>query len=87
MSGGAGVEHEVRAIAARLAGRSVESIGPEEPIFGGGLDLDSVTVTTLLAEIEESFGVSIPDADLDLTSLRRIDTLARLVASLHAGRG
>jgi len=75
---------KIREIVSRLSGRGAESISPDEPIFGGGLDLDSVTVVTLLTEIEREFGVSLPDEDLDLSAFRQLDMLARMVASLRA---
>lgn len=78
------VEARVRQIAGALAGRSPDEIGAEEPLFEGGLDLDSVSAAALLSELDACFGVSIAEADVELHALRRIDTLSRLVTSLVA---
>ena len=47
---------------------------PEESLFESGY-LDSFALTDMVAEIEQEFGISIPDADL---TPRRFDSVARI---------
>ena len=43
---------------------SAESLGDEDPLFGGGLGLDSVDALELVLAIESEYGIQIQDAEV-----------------------
>ena len=48
-------------------------IGDDQPLFGRGLELDSIDTLELAMAVEEEFGVVITDDDTDtLLSLNRL---------------
>lgn len=48
-------------------------IGDDQPLFGRGLELDSIDTLELAMAVEESYGVTITDDDTDsLLSLNRL---------------
>jgi len=51
-------------------------IGPDEPIFSGRLQLDSVDAAQWVLSVERHFGIQIPDEDLMGESLRSLGALA-----------
>jgi D-alanine--poly(phosphoribitol) ligase subunit 2 len=53
---------------------------PEESLFDSGY-LDSFALTDMVAEIEQEFGISIPDADL---TPRRFDSVERIESYIEA---
>ena len=53
---------------------------PEESLFDSGY-LDSFALTDMVTEIEQEFGISIPDADL---TPRRFDSVARIESYIEA---
>jgi D-alanine--poly(phosphoribitol) ligase subunit 2 len=55
---------------------------PDAGLVSSGL-LDSMSVITLVVEIEEKFGIEIPPEDLDLTSFNTVRGMAQMV---HATR-
>jgi acyl carrier protein len=59
----------------RLCGEDVnpELIGDDQPLFGRGLELDSIDTLELAMAIEESYGVTITDDETEsLLSLNRL---------------
>jgi acyl carrier protein len=63
-----------------------EALGIEVPsastdILAAGI-LDSLALVTLLVEIEQQFGVTLPLEDLDIEGLRTVERIADLVDSL-----
>jgi acyl carrier protein len=72
----------LRAMVCEITGRAPETVHPDAPLFRGGLELDSLSASTLLVGIEERFGVSVAEYDATLDSLRSLATLARLVSAL-----
>ncbi|MDX1983979.1 MAG: phosphopantetheine-binding protein [Bryobacteraceae bacterium] len=50
---------------------------PEEDLFESGA-LDSMVLVELLLELEQSLGVTIPIADLDIDSVRTVRSIAEL---------
>ena len=75
------IESRVLAIVAEVAGRTPESLRLELPLFGGGLELDSLSVVRIVTGIEQELGVGLDDDDLDLAALESVGSLARSVAS------
>jgi acyl carrier protein len=49
---------------------------PEESLFDSGI-LDSFTLTDLVGELEQAFGIKVPDDDL---KPRRFDSVERIAA-------
>ena len=58
-------------------------IGPDEPLFGGRLQLDSVDAAQWVLTVERHFGMQIPDEDLVGDGLRSLGALADVL--IHAG--
>jgi acyl carrier protein len=59
------------------AALSIPAPAPDVDIIDGGL-LDSLTLVTLLFEIEVEFGVQIPLDSLEIDDFRTIERIARL---------
>lgn len=76
------VAEELRELLARLANDpGLLSAGPELPLFAGGAELDSLSGTILLTEIENRFGVDVAAEDLNLDCLATLGTLTDFVAA------
>jgi acyl carrier protein len=60
--------------------QSVAALADDQPLFGGGLGLDSLSGVRLLAMIQAEFGVDIATEDLALESLESVGTLSRFLA-------
>ena len=58
-----------------------EDIGDDEPLFAGGLGLDSIDVLELVLELERSFGVSITDEQTGTKVLRSVDAIADFIVA------
>jgi acyl carrier protein len=59
---------------------SIPAPAPDADIIDGGL-LDSLTLVTLLFEIEVEFGVQIPLDSLEIDDFRTIERIASLVTA------
>jgi acyl carrier protein len=82
------MEARVLEIVASSAGREPELLSLDTRLFGGGLDLDSLTVVRIVTRIEQELGVTLDDDDLDLSALESVGNLARFVKSqLDFGAG
>ncbi|MCL6640034.1 MAG: acyl carrier protein [Candidatus Rokubacteria bacterium] len=57
----------------------VEDITEETGLLGQGLGLDSIEVLSLVAAIEEEFGLTIDDADLKVVHFRTVGALVRFI--------
>jgi acyl carrier protein len=55
------------------------SIEDEQPLFGTGLELDSLDALQLAVAIEERFGVPITDSDMGEKVFASVVTLARFI--------
>lgn len=51
---------------------------PDDELVSSGL-LDSMSIVTLVVEIEEKFGIDIPPEDLDLTSFSTVRGMAQMI--------
>jgi acyl carrier protein len=72
---------ELRDILVRATGRDeLRDIGDEQPLFGAGVGLDSLTGTLLLREVHRRFGVDVAGEDLNLDALATLGTLAAFIA-------
>lgn len=58
-----------------------EAIDPDAALFGSGLALDSLAALELIAHVERTFALRLPDAQMN-TVLRTVNTLADCVQAL-----
>lgn len=56
-----------------------EEIPDDEPLFGAGLDLDSIDALELVLRIEKTYGVKIESSEASRQALRTVDTLAAFI--------
>jgi len=81
------VERRLRSIIATITGYEPDSFSANEPLFRGGLELDSLSGVALILSVEREFGISIADEDLDLESLYSVQTLCRFISDLTREEG
>ncbi|HUA28716.1 MAG TPA: acyl carrier protein [Streptosporangiaceae bacterium] len=75
------VADELRDILVRATGREeLRGIDDQQPLFGAGVGLDSLTGTLLLREVRRRFGVDVAGEDLNLDALATLGTLAAFIA-------
>ena len=72
-----GIHQELTELFAKKLSLEVSSVDTD--LVGTGL-LDSLALVELLAQLEETFGVSISTDDLELENFRSIDSIAGFVA-------
>ncbi|MDP7114755.1 MAG: phosphopantetheine-binding protein [Myxococcota bacterium] len=58
-----------------------EEIEDEQPLFGAGLELDSLDALQLAVAIEERFGVPITDEDMGQKVFASVKALAEFVSA------
>lgn len=75
------VEGRLREILARICGCALDAFAASDPLFRGGLELDSQSAARLIETVEREFRIRIADEDLDLASLQSLDSLAHFVAA------
>ena len=68
----------------RLSDVSPESIGDADPLFGGGLDLDSVDLLDLVVGVEKEYGIRIASAAQGREILASVNALAEHISQSHA---
>jgi acyl carrier protein len=68
----------------RLSDVTPESIGDADPLFGGGLDLDSVDLLDLVVGVEKEYGIRIASAAQGRQILASVNALAEHIARSHA---
>jgi acyl carrier protein len=61
-----------------LRGRA-ETFTDDTPLLGGLPELDSMAVANVLASLEERFGISIDDDDIDASTFATVGSLVRYV--------
>jgi acyl carrier protein len=83
MNGYNGTQQKLSELFARKLNLEVPSV--ETDLIGTGL-LDSLALVELMAQLEETFGVSISADDLELDNFRSIASIARFVTH-QAGIG
>ena len=75
------VTAELRDILVRATGRGeLRDVGDQQPLFGAGVGLDSLTGTLLLREVQRRFGVDVAGEDLNLDALATLGALAAFIA-------
>ena len=68
----------------RLTNIPPESIGDSDPLFGGGLDLDSVDLLDLVVGVEKEYGIRIASAAEGREILASVNSLAEHISRSHA---
>jgi acyl carrier protein len=68
----------------RLSDVSPDSIGDADPLFGGGLDLDSVDLLDLVVGVEKEYGIRIGSAAEGKEILASVNALADHIARKRA---
>ena len=68
-------QQKIATLVAKVSNRPVPT-DPEESLFDSGI-LDSFTLTDLVGELEQAFGIKVPDNDL---KPRRFDSIERIAA-------
>lgn len=60
---------------------TADDIGDEEPLFEGGLGLDSIDALEIVVMLESEFGIKVKNENSARAHFRSIDSLAKLVES------
>ena len=60
-------------------GSRVDSMGPGTPLLGAIPELDSMAVVTLITALEERFGITVEDDEVDAATFETLGSLARFV--------
>jgi acyl carrier protein len=60
---------------------SPEHIDPDEPLFGGGLGLDSVDALELVLAVEKEFHIQLDDAEARKEAFGSVRKLAQFVTA------
>ena len=58
---------------------SPESIENNQPLFGGGVGLDSLDALELVVALEKEFGVRIPDSSVGKKVLVSVETMVNFI--------
>ena len=58
---------------------SVEQIKDDEPLFGGGLGLDSLDAVEIVVVLQRHFGVEIKDMEVGRKVFQTINSLAEFI--------
>jgi acyl carrier protein len=64
----------------KLDGLDPESIGDQQPLFGGELGLDSVDALELVVALEREFGVAVPSEEVGSEAFHSVRALAEWLA-------
>ncbi len=59
------LEDKVAHLAAFALGKKPGRIGPDDPLLSGKAGFDSISLMEFVLRLEDTFGISIPDEDLD----------------------
>ena len=69
-----------------LDGRAL-AFSADTPLLGEVPELDSMAVIAVIHEIEERFGIAVPDDEVDGNSFATVGTVVEFVTRLSARRG
>jgi acyl carrier protein len=73
------VQEKVIELASISLGRGSETLGVDEPLYGTEAGFDSIALMEFILRLEDEFGISIPDEDLDPEIFRSINTIVPYV--------
>lgn len=76
---------EVRTILTNVLdlGEAGQHLHADSPLLGSLPELDSMAVVSLLAALEEHFGITVSDDDISARTFETLGTLADFVAQHH----
>ena len=63
----------------------VRGMAPDAPLLGAVPELDSIAVVNLITALEEQFGFTVADDEIDAAAFETIDSLTRFVERKLAG--
>jgi len=63
-----------------------EDIGDDEPLFGSGLELDSIDGLELVLQLEKTYGVKIGSSEASREALKSINVLAEYIRKESVSR-
>lgn len=66
-------------------GEAGQRLTADSPLLGSIPELDSMAVVSLLAALEEHFGIAVSDEDISARTFETLGTLAAFVAQQRAG--
>lgn len=75
------LEDNVAQLVTSVLGKTPDSVKPDEPLFSSQSGFDSFSLMELVLRLEDTFGLSIPDEDLDPDVFLSIRTIATYVQS------
>lgn len=73
------VQEKVIELASISLGRGSDAPGVDEPLYGTETGFDSIALLEFILRLEDEFGISIPDEDLDPEIFRSINTVVAYV--------
>jgi acyl carrier protein len=73
------VQEKVIELACISLGRESDAPGVDEPLYGTEAGFDSIALMEFILRLEDEFGISIPDEDLDPEIFRSINTIVPYV--------
>jgi acyl carrier protein len=56
-----------------------DEIGEDTVLLGGGIGLDSIEMLHVISAVEEAFGLTIDESDLDIRHLETVGSLAAFI--------
>jgi acyl carrier protein len=65
----------------RIPDMEPEDLEDDLPLFGDGLELDSIDALSLVVAIKKKYGIEIPDADAGREHFQSVRTLAELLTN------
>ncbi len=69
----------------KLEGMAPDQIDDNDPLFGGGLGLDSIDALELVLGIEQVFAVKIEDEEAGLKAFKSVQALTDFIAEHSKG--
>lgn len=66
---------------------SPEEISDEEPLFGSGLELDSIDGLELVLQLEKTYGIKIGSSEESREALQSVNVLADFIAKESQAKG
>jgi acyl carrier protein len=79
------IDARLRVILAGVTGLDPQAIDSRTPLLRGGLELDSLSVASLMSAVEAEFGIDLLEEDLALDSLASLHALAAFIRKETGG--
>ena len=62
-----------------LEGTTPEQINDDEPLFGGGLGLDSIDALEIIVLVERNYGIKIKSQEAGQAAMKSVRSLAQFI--------